>query len=121
MTENIVYLEDIEAVVLAKYHIENELIEQGKITEKMSLGDFIGKFIKMTDNTAVYNMTTTTDVVPFFMYKTSNTIFIFFAEKNDFSEQTITKLKKINFDLSKLKGYESGETCLSVGKSLYEF
>lgn len=121
MTENVVYLEDIEAVVLAKYHIENELIEQGKITEKMSLGDFIGKFIKMTDNIAVYNMTTTTDVVPFFIYNTANNKFIFFAEKNDFSEQTITKLKKINFDISKLKKYVSGETCLNVGKLTYEF
>ena len=122
MTEHIVYMDNIEDLIISKYLIESRLIEKKELTKKLELTDFIGKFINMSRNVVAYNINSVDQVVvPFFVYTLDDDRYIFFVSKNEKTELTLMKLKSINYDVTKLNNYNGGNTMLRVEDNSYEF
>ncbi len=122
MTEHIVYMDNIEDLIISKYLIESKLIEKKELTKKLELTDFIGKFINMSRNIVAYNINSVDQVVvPFFVYTLDDDRYIFFVSKNEKTELTLMKLKSINYDVTKLNNYRGGNTMLRVEDNSYEF
>lgn len=122
MTEHIVYMDNIEDLIISKYLIESKLIEKKELTKKLELTDFIGKFINMSRNVVAYNINSVDQVVvPFFVYTLDDDRYIFFVSKNEKTELTLMKLKSINYDVTKLNNYNGGNTMLRVEDNSYEF
>ena len=122
MTEHIVYMDNIEDLIISKYLIESKLIEKKELTKKLELTDFVGKFINMSRNVVAYNINSVDQVVvPFFVYTLDNDRYIFFVSKNEKTELTLMKLKSINYDVTKLNNYNGGNTMLRVEDNSYEF
>ena len=120
MTEHIVHIDDVEELVIAKYFIEQNLINKKELEHKYSLTEFIQNFIKMNENIAIYNITDNITVVPFYVYKIDNDIYVFFSEKSEFTDKTSKFLKNINYDFSSLKPYSGGNNMLRLKYSEYE-
>lgn len=122
MTEHIVYMDNIEDLIISKYLIESKLIEKKELTKKLELTDFIGKFINMSRNVVAYNINSVDQVVvPFFVYTLDDDRYIFFVSKNEKTELTLMKLKSINYDVTRLDNYNGGNTMLRVEDNSYEF
>lgn len=122
MTEHIVYIDNIEDLIISKYLIESKLIEKKELTKKLELTDFIGKFINMSRNVVAYNINSVDQVVvPFFVYTLDDDRYIFFVSKNEKTELTLMKLKSINYDVTRLDNYNGGNTMLRVEDNSYEF
>lgn len=122
MTEHIVYMDNIEDLIISKYLIESKLIEKKELTKKLELTDFVGKFINMSRNVVAYNINSVDQVVvPFFVYTLDDDRYIFFVSKNEKTELTLMKLKSINYDVTKLNNYNGGSTMLRVEDNSYEF
>lgn len=122
MTEHIVYMDNIEDLIISKYLIESKLIEKKELTKKLELTDFVGKFINMSRNVVAYNINSVEQVVvPFFVYTLDDDRYIFFVSKNEKTELTLMKLKSINYDVTKLNNYNGGNTMLRVEDNSYEF
>lgn len=122
MTEHIVYMDNIEDLIISKYLIESKLIEKKELTKKLELTDFVGKFINMSRNVVAYNINSVDQVVvPFFVYTLDDDRYIFFVSKNEKTELTLMKLKSINYDVTKLNNYRGGNTMLRVEDNSYEF
>lgn len=122
MTEHIVYMDNIEDLIISKYLIESKLIEKKELTKKLELTDFVGKFINMSRNVVAYNINRVDQVVvPFFVYTLDDDRYIFFVSKNEKTELTLMKLKSINYDVTKLNNYNGGNTMLRVEDNSYEF
>ena len=122
MTEHIVYMDNIEDLIISKYLIESKLIEKKELTKKLELTDFVGKFINMSRNVVAYNINSVDQVVvPFFVYTLDNDRYIFFVSKNEKTELTLMKLKSINYDVTRLDNYRGGNTMLRVEDNSYEF
>ena len=122
MTEHVVYMDNIEDLVISKYLIESKLIEKKELTKKLELTDFVGKFINMSRNVVAYNINSVDQViVPFFVYTLDNDRYIFFVSKNEKTELTLIKLKSINYDVTKLDKYSGGNNMLRVEDYSYEF
>lgn len=122
MTEHIVYMDNIEDLIISKYLIESKLIEKKELTKKLELTDFVGKFINMSRNVVAYNINSVEQVVvPFFVYTLDDDRYIFFVSKNEKTELTLMKLKSINYDVTKLNNYNGGSTMLRVEDNSYEF
>ena len=122
MTEHVVYMDNIEDLVISKYLIESKLIEKKELTKKLELPDFVGKFINMSRNVVAYNINSVDQViVPFFVYTLDDDRYIFFVSKNEKTELTLIKLKSINYDVTKLDKYNGGNNMLRVEDYSYEF
>lgn len=122
MTEHIVYMDNIEDLIISKYLIESKLIEKKELTKKLELTDFVGKFINMSRNVVAYNINSVDQVVvPFFVYTLDDDRYIFFVSKNEKTELTLMKLKSINYDVTKLNTYRGGNNMLRVEDNSYEF
>ena len=122
MTEHIVYMDNIEDLIISKYLIESKLIEKKELTKKLELTDFVGKFINMSRNVVAYNINSVDQVVvPFFVYTLDDDRYIFFVSKTEKTELTLMKLKSINYDVTKLNNYNGGNTMLRVEDNSYEF
>ena len=122
MTEHIVYMDNIEDLIISKYLIESKLIEKKELTKKLELTDFVGKFINMSRNVVAYNINSVDQVVvPFFVYTLDDDRYIFFVSKTEKTELTLMKLKSINYDVTKLNNYNGGSTMLRVEDNSYEF
>lgn len=125
MTDHIIYIDNIEDLVISKYLIEKKLIEQKKIQEKGALEDFVNEFINMNVTTAIYNINGDTEVVPFDVHQIDDDRYIFFATKNEYSELTANKLNKINYDVSHLKEVEpasmASQSVLRINDTVYDF
>ena len=122
MTEHIVYMDNIEDLIISKYLIESKLIEKKELTKKLELTEFVGKFINMSRNVVAYNINSVDQVVvPFFVYTLDDDRYIFFVSKNEKTELTLMKLKSINYDVTKLNNYNGGNTMLRVEDNSYEF
>lgn len=122
MTEHIVYMDNIEDLIISKYLIESKLIEKKELTKKLELTDFVGKFINMSRNVVAYNINSVDQVVvPFFVYTLDDDRYIFFVSKNEKTELTLMKLKSINYDVTKLNNYNGGNNMLRVEDNSYEF
>ena len=122
MTEHIVYMDNIEDLIISKYLIESKLIEKKELTKKLELTDFVGKFINMSRNVVAYNINSVDQVVvPFFVYTLDDDRYVFFVSKNEKTELTLMKLKSINYDVTKLNNYNGGKTMLRVEDNSYEF
>ena len=122
MTEHIVYMDNIEDLIISKYLIESKLIEKKELTKRLELTDFVGKFINMSRNIVAYNINSVDQVVvPFFVYTLDDDRYIFFVSKNEKTELTLMKLKSINYDVTKLNNYNGGNTMLRVEDNSYEF
>ena len=122
MTEHIVYMDNIEDLIISKYLIESKLIEKKELTKKLELTDFVGKFINMSRNVVAYNINSVDQVVvPFFVYTLDDDRYVFFVSKNEKTELTLTKLKSINYDVTRLDNYRGGNTMLRVEDNSYEF
>ena len=122
MTEHVVYMDNIEDLVISKYLIESKLIEKKELAKKLELTDFVGKFINMSRNVVAYNINSVDQVVvPFFVYTLDDDRYIFFVSKNEKTELTLMKLKSINYDVTKLNKYSGGNNMLRVENYSYEF
>ena len=122
MTEHIVYMDNIEDLIISKYLIESKLIEKKELTKKLELTDFVGKFINMSRNVVAYNINSVDQiVVPFFVYTLDDDRYIFFVSKNEKTELTLMKLKSINYDVTRLNNYNGGNNMLRVEDNSYEF
>ena len=122
MTEHVVYIDNIEDLIISKYLIESKLIEKKELAKKLELTDFVGKFINMSRNVVAYNINSVDQVVvPFFVYTLDDDRYIFFVSKNEKTELTLMKLKSINYDVTKLNNYNGGNTMLRVEDNSYEF
>ena len=122
MTEHIVYMDNIEDLIISKYLIESKLIEKKELTKKLELTDFVGKFINMSRNVVAYNINSVDQVVvPFFVYTLDDDRYVFFVSKTEKTELTLMKLKSINYDVTKLNNYNGGNTMLRVEDNSYEF
>lgn len=121
MTTEFVHIDDIEELVLAKHFIECNLMKNNEIDDKMSLAEFLQKFINMTTNVAIYNLTTSPKIVPFYIYEYENNRYVFLDSSNQYSDLTISKLKKLNYNLDKLPEYSGGDNLLRIGQKEYDF
>ena len=122
MTEHVVYIDNIEDLIISKYLIESKLIEKKELTKKLELSDFVGKFINMSRNVVAYDINSVDQViVPFFVYTLDNDRYIFFVSKNEKTELTLMKLKSIDYDVTKLDKYNDGNNMLRVDDHSYEF
>lgn len=120
MTEHIVHIDDIEELIIAKYFIEQYLIKEKKLENKMSIQDFVSQFLEMNTSMAIYNVFSKVEIVPFFIYQYENEIYVFFTEKNDLSEKTYSFLKSNNFDISNLKPYSGGNNMIRFNYAEYD-
>ena len=121
ITDHIVYLDDIEDIVIAKYFIETKLLKKNEISEKMSLNNFIGKFINMSRTIAMYNVNSSPEMIPFFVYVLDDDRYIFFATKSKGADVTVEKLKKLNYDISQLNEYSGTDNMLRVENYSFDF
>ena len=121
MTTNFVHIDDIEELVIAKYFIECDLIKNNEIDDKMTIAEFIQKFINMTTNVVIYNMSTSPKIVPFYIYEYGDNKYVFLDNENEYSDLTIMKLKKLKYDLTGLPAYSGGDTLLRIGQKEYDF
>ena len=122
MTEHVVYIDNIEDLIISKYLIESKLIEKKELTKKLELTDFVGKFINMSRNVVAYDINSVDQViVPFFVYTIDDDKYIFFVSKNEKTELTLIKLKSIDYDVTKLDKYNGGNNMLRVDDHSYEF
>ena len=104
----IVNVGDIEDLVLCKHEIELDLIAQNKLAEKMSLSDFISKYLNFGNN--VY-MIDEKNIYPFTFINSSKDKYLFITESpnSENSKKFINELKKINFNLSVLNDVPQDE------------
>jgi len=98
----IVNISDIEDLVIAKYKIEEALLQSGKIESKYSLNDFIHTYLKFGDNVYLFDEKT---VYPFAIIEVEKTQYIFIteSEKTLLSQNFFKILKSINYDLTALQ------------------
>lgn len=120
MNEHIVHIDNIEELIISKYIIEEELIKQKQLEKKYTLQEFIQDFLKMNDHIAVYNIVKKPEIIPYYIYKLNNDVFIFFAEQSDMVNKLYNFLKSIDFDESNLKPYAGGPNMLRINYSEYE-
>ena len=104
----IVNVGDIEDLVLCKHEIELELISQNKLSEKMSLSDFISKYLSFGNNVYIINEK---DIYPFALINSSKDRYLFITESpnSENSKRFINKLRQINFNLSTLNDVPQDE------------
>lgn len=120
MTEHIVYINDIESIVLAKYFIETKLIEKKEITEKMNLNDFIRNFININQNILIFDIMTRPIVTSFCIYELDDDIYIFFVEQNERCNRIIKFLKDNNYKIPPLNRYSGTNNLLRIGINEYD-
>lgn len=104
----IVNVGDIEDLVLCKHEIELELISQNKLSEKMSLSDFISKYLSFGNNVYMINEK---DIYPFALINSSKDRYLFVTESpnSENSKRFINTLRQINFNLSALNDVPQDE------------
>ena len=91
---------DVEDIISNKLTIEQKLIERGDIEEKLTLQDFITKYLVTTD---VY-MYKQQQPVPFTLTKIADDDYLIICTDNKDHHNRLTKLlKRIDYKLSKLK------------------
>lgn len=104
----IVNVGDIEDLVLCKHEIELDLISQNKLSEKMSLSDFISKYLSFGNNVYIINEK---DIYPFALINSSKDRYLFVTESpnSENSKRFINTLRQINFNLSALNDVPQDE------------
>lgn len=95
----IVNINDIEAVVLAKYEIENYKLQNKEIEEKEELGLFLQNLTK-----SIYSLSTKgfSNVINFAIIKNPNETYLFVLNEDPNELKTLeSNLKAIDYDMSK--------------------
>ena len=90
---------DVEDLISSKVMIEQKLIDKGYINEKLSLQDFVAKYISI-DNIYMYKQN---ESVPFVISNIADDDYLIICTENkEYKNKLTTILKRINYDLSKL-------------------
>lgn len=99
-TELININDNIENLFVAKKNIEDYLIDNGDITEKMTINKFI-EYLHIADNAFVNH--TQDIIIPFTIINTNKTRYIFnVCNSEDESKILSSALSSIEYDISKL-------------------
>ena len=101
--------EDIESFVIAKNKIEKYLIDNHEIKNKMTVQEFLN-YIDF--NTAIVYIDSSSKIQKTSCIKTYNLdkdMVILYTSEDDNIDNVLEDLKKINYDISKLKKYSQLE------------
>lgn len=99
-TELININDNIENLFVAKKNIEDYLIDNGDITEKMTINKFI-EYLRIADNAFVNHIQDI--IIPFTIINTNKTRYIFnVCNSEDESKILSSALSSIEYDISKL-------------------
>lgn len=99
-TELININDNIENLFVAKKNIEDYLIDNGDITEKMTINKFI-EYLRFGDNAFVNHIQDI--IIPFTIINTNKTRYIFnVCNSEDESKILSSALSSIEYDISKL-------------------
>lgn len=91
---------NVEELFEVKKIIERQLIEMGKINNKMQLDEFVD-FLDFSKNIYIENIKTT---IPFSIYKLEDEIIVFHcSDKEEDIDKVIEMLNNIEFDYTNLK------------------
>lgn len=91
---------DVEDIISNKLVIEQKLIERGDIEEKLTLQDFITKYL-ITNDVYIYKQQ---QAIPFTLTKIADDDYLIICSENKEYHDKLTKLlKRIDYKLSKLK------------------
>lgn len=94
----IVNINDIEQLVICKYKIETELLENGKIDKKQTLDEFLSTYAYLNMIYKVKNMS-----IPFGLKKINGIDYLFVISENKIEiEVLINKLKLLRYDINNL-------------------
>ena len=94
---------DIEDIIANKIHIEQRLIEHGEIEDKLSIKDFVTKYLNM-NNVYMYKQT---DVIPFTVTRIADEDYLIICAENKDSHKRLSNvLKRIDYNVSKLKSID---------------
>ena len=122
MKEHIIYADDPESLIIGKYFVEEYLLENKIIEQKYPLNEFISKFLNFNKSMAIVNMKTDPSVVAFFIYnEMPDDVYVFFGSSGKDADIVYEKLKKINYDLSKLKPYTDEDILVRINNKEYSF
>ncbi len=117
-----VYMSDIEDLIISKYFIEQELLKNKIISEKMSLDYFVSKFINVAENFITLDVNNSSLFIPFYIYdELKNDTYIFFSNYSDECEKVVKMFSEIEFDFSKLVPYSNQNIMIKYNNVLYSF
>lgn len=105
----IVNINDIEELVIAKYKIEEKLIEDGKLEQKMSINDFLINYAQVNYVYKFKNL-----MIPFGYNKINNIDYLFVITKNEDELNILTnKLKLLRYNLSNMVKVDYNELMIN--------
>lgn len=105
----IVNINDIEELVIAKYKIEEKLIEDGKLEQKMSINDFLVNYAQVNYVYKFKNL-----MIPFGYNKINNIDYLFVITKNEDELNILTnKLKLLRYNLSNMVKVDYNELMIN--------
>ena len=103
----VVDISNIEELVIAKLEIEKYLMSMNKIKEKLSLDEFITKYLDFSSNVFIYNYDNKETIYPFSIIDINSNKYIFVINENSTILNKFMKIMKdINFDFSLLKNID---------------
>jgi len=117
----IVNIADIEDLIIAKYHIDNERINDGEIDGRSDLNEFISTYGNVSKNTVIFDVYENPRVVSFNIIKTKKDIYLFISGNDDDIKVVDDNLKKIDYDLTKLKKRNEEDVIVRIGTNEYTF
>lgn len=100
---------DIEDLILCKHEIDLKLIEKGDLEEKMTLPEFMQKYVNLN------NMTYLEDdvMIPFAVVEVYDLKYLFVSQNTSDVDKINSVLNKIKFDFSKLQILTNHEIMLN--------
>lgn len=94
----IININDIEELIICKYKIETELLEQGKIDKKQTLDEFLKTYAYLDVMYKIKNLT-----IPFSFKKINNIDYLFVINNDKVQlDLILNKLKLIRYDFNNL-------------------
>ena len=94
----IININDIEELIICKYKIETELLEQGKIDKKQTLDEFLKTYAYLDVMYKIKNLT-----IPFAFKKINNIDYLFVINNDKVQlDLILNKLKLIRYDFNNL-------------------
>ena len=94
----IININDIEELIICKYKIETELLEQGKIDKKQTLDEFLKTYAYLDVMYKIKNLT-----IPFSFKKINNIDYLFVINNDKIQlDLILNKLKLIRYDFNNL-------------------
>lgn len=125
MNEHIVDISNIEDLIITKYLLEKRIYKDDYESRRGSLNDFLNDFLDMQRTSVIYDINERPKVISFYIYdikdEQGDDRYIFVPDNSEYSKITIERLRKINYDISKLNPYTNSSDMLVVNNKSFNF